>query len=267
MSIGNAQTTAPVNRTWLAAGLLVTVLAMVAGGVTACEAITDSGPGQSAQQGQTYQHKTSRVEIDLGAGDITLSPGSADQVVVDRRLRWKHTRPTTHEDWDGSTLRVSAVCPDQDNCSVNYTLQVPANVTVQAHTAAGNLSIRDVTGALDLRNESGNVKVYNPQAQVRIQGTSGDITGSGLRSTDVQVQTNSGDITLGFNTSPNAAKATTQSGTVRITVPRAGSGADGYHVQAATNAGQRQVQVQEDSAGQHSIVASADAGDVIVQYA
>ena len=32
MSIGNAQTTAPVNRTWLAAGLLVTVLAMVAGG-------------------------------------------------------------------------------------------------------------------------------------------------------------------------------------------------------------------------------------------
>jgi len=267
MSIRGAPQSAPVNRAWLIAGLLVTAASMAATGLTACTQIAGSGPVLSEHQGHTYHHMVSRVEIVLDSGNITLSPGQAGQVVVDRRLRWKHVKPVVTEVWDGGTLRVSSVCPNQDNCSVDYTLRVPASVTVSAHTAAGDVTAHEVTGAMDLRSESGDIKVTNPGAQVRIQGDSGNITGTGLRSTDVEVHTSSGDITLGFTVPPSTVTAVTQAGTVRIAVPRAGSGSDGYQVHASTTSGQRQVRIRQDSAGQRSITASTESGDVIISYA
>lgn len=67
--------------------------------------------------------------------------------------------------------------------------------------------------------------------------------------------TAAGDVILGFALAPAVAAGRADAGRVDIALPRTASGADGYQVQADTEAGSRQVSILEDSAGRHSIVA------------
>lgn len=251
------------NRRLLSAGVLASVVALSTGEAAGCENAGAAGRFSTETQNERYAHGISRLEINIDSGNLTLSPGDANEVSVDRRLRWEHNKPIIKEQWNGDTLRISAVCPDDNNCTVDYTVRVPEAVAVQAHTDSGDLSVRDLTKNLDLKNQSGDIDVRNAAGQVRITGDSGDITGSGLRSADVEVRTKSGNVSLAFKNAPTSAKAVVDAGAIEIAVPRA----DGYRVQATTKDGRRDVEVRDERGGKHSIVAQLVSGNVTVRYA
>jgi DUF4097 and DUF4098 domain-containing protein YvlB len=257
-SPGNAPA---VDYRWLAAGLLVTVAGMATVGFTACQAL---GVGTTTeQQSQTYRQQVTRIEFDVDSGNITLAPGDAASVDVSRRLHWRSTKPTVKEDFNGTTMRITSTCPDRDDCSVDFSVRLAAGVVVQIHTASGDVSITDITGALDISSESGDIKVDNAVGALRITGESGQISGTGLHSRDVTAQTDSGDITLTFTDAPQTVDAQTQAGDVLLTVPRT---SDGYRVQADTDAGRRTVSVDQNSGSPRSITGKTDSGDVTVTY-
>jgi hypothetical protein len=243
---------------------LLAAAGLGAGALSACDEMGALQEKKSEQQSETYQQKVTLIEIDLDAGGITMVKGDAGEVSVDRSLQWKNTKPTVREEWDGETLRISAVCPDDDGCSVDYSLRVPESVAVRADTEAGDVSIRDLTKDLDIDSQAGEVNVENATGKVRIHGDSGNITSRGLRSSNVDVQTKSGNITLTFVTAPSSAKAVTDAGAVRIAVPR--DGEDGYRVQATTQDGKREVGVDADPDSGRVIVAKVTDGDVTVSY-
>jgi hypothetical protein len=236
-----------------------------AGALAACEELDALQEKKTEQQSETYQQKVARVEVDLDSGGITVVKGDAGEVGVERSLQWENTKPTIREEWDGDTLRISAVCPDDNGCAVDYSLRVPQTVVVHADTDAGDISISDITNDLDLANRAGDVTVENATGKVRIQGDAGNITSHGLRSSNVDAQTKSGNITLTFVTAPSSAKAITEAGAVRISVPRDGDG--GYRVQASTQDGKRDVDVDADPDSGHVLVAQVTDGDVTVDYA
>jgi len=256
----------PTGRYWLIAGVLITVIVIMVGGTFVMLSLFGSATPTEEQQHQAYQRSVSRVELDVDSGDISISAGGSGQVVVERLLRWRKTKPQVGAEWDGDTLHLSGRCPDQKDCTVSYQVRVPAGVSVRAHTIDGNISVADVTGELDLRNESGDVTVRNSAGPVRIMGDAGNVTGTGLRSGSVDLQTKDGDVALAFAAVPTSVRVVLTDGSVKIAVPRTGTGIDGYHVQASTAAGQRNVHVDEDSAGKRSIYAQLVAGDVTVDY-
>jgi len=256
----SAKTTA-INPRWLTAGLLVTVAGMVGVGITACKAVDTTT--STEQQSQTYQKQINRIEFELDAGNITLSPGDSSSVHVARTLHWRTTKPTIKEDFSGQTMRVTLTCPQQDGCSVDFTIELPAAVAVQVHTQAGDVKITDITGALDVTNASGDISVNNAVGAVRITGDSGQVNGAGLHSPTFTAQTNSGDIKVAFSDAPQTVDAKTQSGDVSVTVPRS---SDNYRAQADTNSGRRTVSVDVNSSSSRSVTAKTDAGDVTIKY-
>ena len=258
----------PAGRRWRFAAVLVTVLALAASGAFAWYLL--SGPHRLTfqDQSQTYQHTVQRVEFDLAAGDITVSPGSADTVSVQRRLQYHSDKPTVTEQWSGDTLKVTSKCPaGEDNCAVHYTGAVPPAVAVQAHTGGGHVTIRDLTGDIHVETGGGGVRIENATGTVWVRSGGGEIVGIGLRAPTTDAETRGGLVDLTYAGVPKSVRAVTAGGDVRVGVPQSpGSGPDGYQVQADTVAGTRQVSVKEDSAGQHVVTAHSGGGDVMVYY-
>jgi Putative adhesin len=242
----------------MAVTVAVAALGLVASGC----GILFAGPASSDQQSQTYHHAISRIQFNLDSGDITLSPGAAGTVTVRRRLQWDQAKPDVTQAWSGDTLRITATCPSEPRCSVDYTVQVPASVAVRTHSGAGDVTVRGLTGGVDVSDSTGDIHLIGVGGQVRVDSNTGTITGTRLQSTDAIVRGVTGDVALGFSAVPDTVSATTQTGQVLVTVPQ--RGAAGYQVQADTTTGQRTVRVAVDSGSPRSIMAKTTDGDVTV---
>jgi hypothetical protein len=111
-------------------------------------------------------------------------------VVVERRLRWSAGRPTIGETWDGDTPRIRSRCGEATRCTVAYTLRVPADVEIDARTRASRIEARGLTGSL------------------RLTGSSGAVTATGLRQGPVEIGADPGDIDLRFASPPGILTVT-----------------------------------------------------------
>ena len=169
--------------------------------------------------------------------------------------------------WDGSNLTITSVCPERSDCEIDYTISVPAGTTVQAQMTDGDVSVVGLSGNLDLSSSSGNFSLTRTSGSVRITGDAGEIKGNGLASSAVDVQTQAGDVTLGFLEPPTLVRASVlDAGNVTVTVPRPESAGAGYNIDANTRAGDRRVEIPQDPAGAKAIVLSTVSGDVSVAY-
>ena len=259
--------TSNARRAWrLAGGILTPVLILL--GTASLWACTGELTADSETQHQTYTHAVSRVELDLDDGEITLTPGEAGQVVVERVLEWSDDKPTIEETWVGDTLRITSRCGGssmgiQPHCTVAYTIRVPADVTIDARTVASRIEVRDLSGSLRLLESSGDVSLTNTTGQLWVKTTSGGINASGLRAGQVEVQATSGDVELTFAAAPRQLAATTEARNVTIALP----GADPYRVGIETSSGERDISVRQDPGAERTIDVRTSNGDVQVRYA
>src|SRR5258706_16334792 len=89
----------PANRTWLTAGVLVTVIAILLGGFFIVRTLFNSSAPTEEQQHQSYQRPVTRLEFDVDAGDISVAPGGEGQVTIERLLHYRKAKPQVTEDW------------------------------------------------------------------------------------------------------------------------------------------------------------------------
>lgn len=211
---------------------------------------------QTATEEHTYLHPATRIELNVGSGDLSLAPGAAGQVSVRRHLGRSIARPRPAETWDGATLRVQGDCSITlgADCSLDYQLRVPAGVTVVAHTSSGALQVRDLTGDLDLSVSSGEVEVTGTRGRLALRSSSGGVQASGLRSASVEVRVSSGDVHLDFAQPPRMVQAS--AGGVDIAVPRGVP----YGVQADADSGGTTVAVDRSPSSPYGIVAPRQLG-------
>ncbi|MEU4574794.1 DUF4097 family beta strand repeat-containing protein [Nonomuraea sp. NPDC023979] len=202
---------------------------------------------QSETQRQTHQRPAARVTVDLRIGEVRLLPGEAGRVDVERRLTWSGPRPALTERWSGDTLGIQARC-DEDlligACWVSYTIRVPAGTAVEARTAEGDITLRDLTGELRLATETG------------------AITGTGLRAADVEVSAQLGDIALRFVRPPGSVRADSQAGNIDVEVPES----DGYALDIRSGIGEPDVGVRATEGAKNNISVHNSTGGIRVAY-
>ncbi|GII64097.1 hypothetical protein Skr01_41820 [Sphaerisporangium krabiense] len=202
---------------------------------------------QSETQQQTHRRPVSRIELDLGIGEVRLVAGQAGQVGVERRMTWSGPKPVLEERWSGETFRVEATC-DQDSliaaCWVGYRLTVPPGVTVDARTSEGDITLRDLTGVL------------------RLATATGTITGTGLRTADVGAGTRMGDIVLRFVRAPGSLRTNSEAGDIDLEVPES----DGYALDIRGGVGEQNIGVRATADAANIISVRNTAGGVRVAY-
>lgn len=232
---------APVRRRrsgWLVFGSVFAVLALAAGTANAASWLAR----HTQVQDQAYPGPITRLVVETGTGDLTLLPG--DQGLrVHRHLTWSWTKPVIQESWDAGTLHIVTHCPVVSfgvDCSVDYTLRLPAGTPVEAHTSTGDVTVRDWS------------------APVVLSTSTGDVTGTGLSSPSVQAKASTGGVSLAFVHAPSQVQARTSTGDVTIRVPPGGA----YQVRTDVSTGDVRVGVAQVSTGGGLIEARTSTGDI-----
>jgi hypothetical protein len=251
-----------VRTVWLIAGAAVTLLTLLfAGRLFAAEAL----PDQTDQNDRTYTQAVTRVEIDSNAGDATLTPGPAGEVKVHKQSTWSAgSKPQIEESWSGTTLHFKVRCPEgrgSGECSVDFELSVPPEVSTDLRTEAGILTVTDLTGPTRLATSAGDVFVEGARGDVLVRTDKGDVTGTGLRSAKVDIEVQNGDTDLAFASVPKTVKSVTQAGDVQLVVPKGA-----YAVQASAQSDDVNLGFESDPAATSTITATVQAGRVDIRH-
>jgi hypothetical protein len=231
------------------------------------------------------------IKILGGSGSVTVRPGEAGQVRIDRRVQYTRDRPGSTTDVDGGTLTLHTDCPKR--CWVNYEVSAPSGVRVSGSNGSGLVDLTDVgavsvivgSGVIRVHRAGGDVNVQTGSGQIEIGDVHGDVTaktGSGsikllTVSGIVVAHTGSGAITgggLGGRTTVHSSSgsvtlnvasvqdvvADTESGTIRVGVPSTGH----YRVTATTGSGNVDLRIPNDPNAEHHLELHTGSGAITV---
>jgi Putative adhesin len=231
------------------------------------------------------------VRFEGGSGNLTVRRDEGRQIQIHRKVRYTGEKPGATDRRDGSALVVSTRCGS--NCSVDYTITVPAGMNVNGHngsgdvnltgvaavaldvgsgnvtihdasgpvatrTGSGDIELADVTGNVTANTGSGNMKLTRITGEVIAATSSGDVNGSELNGTKTSARTGSGNVTLTLG-KPQGVFAETSSGDIRLKVPDAS-----YKVVTAASSGNVSVHIPTDPAGTYLLDLHTGSGDISV---
>ena len=87
---------------------------------------------------------------------------------------------------------------DSKKVYIDYKIRVPFNTTIEAVTGSGDISIIDITNALDLTVGSGDVEIESVKGEMKIDAGSGDVSARDV-SGATNISTGSGDVSVNFS--------------------------------------------------------------------
>ncbi|MEV4018728.1 DUF4097 family beta strand repeat-containing protein [Nonomuraea angiospora] len=252
---------------WLAAGAVATAIALLISTFGLWRGFARARiPQESTQRSIAFEHKNVRIKTGKGTQvDLTILPGRAGELLIDRSLRWSKDRPTITEDWDvrSSTLRLDAVCPGEEQpdgpvCWADYVIYVPPETDVEAGTGNGRLSVNDLFGKVRLSSVAGDVLVNNLSGTIWARSGTGNVDAKDLDVEAADVEIGSGDVDLSFVSAPTTVNAVVRTaGDVSLDLPKTI-----YHVTAEginTN-----IDVDQNPASPRKIVVRAPKGMVSI---
>jgi hypothetical protein len=202
------------------------------------------------------------LELDLSFEEVDVT-GSAttDEVTMSRGWHWSLGEPDIVTRQVGDRLVVGSSCTWTPGlpCTGWVHLTVPAGVTVTGGVTDSHVTLRDLTGPVDLSASDGGITARDVSGRLRLSSRDGTIEGSGIRSTQVEASTSDGSVRLGFAEPPRSVRATSRDGSVQLTLP---DDRTAYHVTVSTRDGSSEVTVPTDPTAPRRITASTSDGDV-----
>lgn len=246
------------SRAIILIGLVVLGL-LIAGGLVVWGVSNGFGPKKTEEQSQTYAQTATRIEVRSDSGEVDIKPGNAGEVKVERTLRWYNTKPTIDETWSDTTFKVVSDCPG--NCSIDYVITVPPDVSVYLDIDSGNGKVRDVTGTVEATLDSGDLEFSGLSNTLTVSMSSGNLDASQITSDNATFAVSSGDIDVTFAEAPTKLEVDADSGDVDVKVPVS---PDGYKVITEVDSGETTIDVTKNDASTHAITATVDSGNVRV---
>ncbi len=212
-----------------------------AAGLTACGTGVPPGAKTSASTYTVTAHVAS-VVINGGGGQITVTGSDRSTVQVTERLHFSKKAPATTHVVSGSTLTLSFTCATQLDCGVVYDVQVPRGVSVRATNRQGTIVLTSLSGPVTART------------------VAGAISATGLGGPSADLKSNAGSISAVFTVDPSAVRASTNAGSISLTVP----GSVAYQVTAHTFVGSTAVTVRQATGSAHKITADVSIGSITI---
>jgi DUF4097 and DUF4098 domain-containing protein YvlB len=207
------------------------------------------------------------VDVRVDKGAITIVGTTDDTVRVSARISDGLRSTEESQTVVAGVLELRGDCPAffTSFCNVAYTVEVPADMSVVARTNNDNVTIDGVRGAIDARSGNGRIEVRGSGTEPLSLGTdNGRVVGVELRSTEVDASSDNGTVELAFRDAPDRVRATTDNGSVRVTLPDDGGA---YLVDVDTDNGSASAPIRTDPNATRTITARSDNGGVLVTYA
>jgi len=202
------------------------------------------------------------LELDLSFEEVDVTgSATADEVTVDRGWHWSLGEPEIVTRQDGDRLVVGSSCSWTPGlpCTGWVHLTVPADVTVTGGVSDSHLTLRELTGELDVATSDGDITLAAVSGPLRLESRDGSVEGTGIRSSRVSASTSDGSVRLAFADPPRSVRATSRDGSVQLTLP---DDRTAYHVTVSTSDGSSDVTVPTDPTAPRRITASTSDGDV-----
>lgn len=233
-------------------------------------------PWSTEEQRDELAAGVTAVRVEVGSGDVLIRTGDRERTSVTadvRDWRWDSDEPVYHR--DGDTLVLTGC----DGCSVDYTIVVPRGSAVTGETGSGDvvlqgirsadletgsgeISVREVTGAVAVRSGSGGVTLSRVTGPVDVESSSGSVLGSGLAG-PVLAATSSGDVELEL-TRAQDVRASTSSGDVHLTVPDGRYRVDSDGGSGGVDDEGDRIEVVDDPDARHVLELSTSSGQIEV---
>lgn len=191
------------------------------------------------------------LELDLSFEEIDVTgSATADEVSVSRGWHWSLGEPEIVTRQVGDRLVVGSSCTWTPGlpCTGWVHLTVPAGVTVTGGVTDNQVTLRDLTGTVDLSASDGGITARDVSGPLRLASRDGTIEGSGIRSARVEASTSDGSV-----------RATSRDGSVQLTLP---DDRTAYHVTVSTRDGSSDVAVPTDPTAPRRITAATSDGDI-----
>ena len=220
------------------------------------------------------------VSLTVGAGELSIGPGTPGRLRVTGTARYALTRSTVRRQSGPAGVSISSRCRQLTGpCSFAYAVAVPPRGIAAVEDSAGDMTASGLTG-VTFRAGSGNIRVSSLSGEIRISDGSGDVSGSSLAATkltisagsgnvtltgvaspDVTVSSQSGDTTLTFTRVPARVQVSADSGNVTLVLP---PGAAAYRVTARSSDSIPVVRVPTNSSSPHVITVTDQSGDITI---
>ncbi|MFD0884395.1 DUF4097 family beta strand repeat-containing protein [Streptosporangium algeriense] len=224
----------------VAVGALAGAVLLLSG----CRLDVDLGGQRQSVATYTVGGGLTALEAYVGAGDIVISETGQGEVRVTETRHWsgdERNSPKTEHPVAGGTLTLRYDCPASSNCSVDYRLDIPKGLAVTLESAAGDITMRSLTG------------------EVNATAGTGGIEGNGLGGRSLVATTGAGEVKVRFAAAPGHVEVETGTGDATVRLPQ-GS----YNVTADTGVGEEVVKVTDDPASPNSVSVRTGAGDAKV---
>jgi hypothetical protein len=239
------------------------------------------------------------VHLSAGAADVrvTQAPGKQLRLTGTARYSLVRSKVTWHPTASGVT--VSTHCRFVTGvCEFNFRAVLPAGKRAVLSDGSGNLTLRGLTGPINagdgsgninvsalsgtvsLQDGSGNVNVSALSGTVNVQDGSGDVSGTGLSgpravlgdssgnitvsgvtTTDVTASNGSGNVVIIFAAVPDRVRISDQSGNITLVLP---PGKTRYRLNTSTASGNRSVSLPTSALSPHVITVTNQSGDISI---
>ncbi|MEU9619196.1 MULTISPECIES: DUF4097 family beta strand repeat-containing protein [unclassified Streptomyces] len=196
------------------------------------------------------------VRLDLGAGRVNLrGVPKGTEASLHRSVRYRGDKPQGASHRVENGVLVLGGCGNE--CSVSYTVDVPAGLPVSGGTSSGSVVLARV-GSVDVTTHSGRIELDGVTGPADVHTSNGRIEARGLAG-PVRARTSNGRIEL-TPLNPQDVRAETSNGAIVVTVPTGR-----YRVTASTHHGHKNIGIANDPAGEHEIDLTTANGSITVR--
>ncbi|MDT0609904.1 DUF4097 family beta strand repeat-containing protein [Streptomyces lancefieldiae] len=188
--------------------------------------------------------KVTSLHITSNGGDVEVVAANSSVIDVTERIEYADEKPRTEHSVRNGELSLDAPgCGkgDAGECSVDYTLAVPHGTVLSVDTGGGDITVRDLAGAVDAKTGGGNIRIDGSTAK------------------KVAAHTGGGNIDASFTAVPDQVETESEGGDVTVRLP-----AGPYAVDARTEGGDRRVDVAGDPSSAHKVKAHTGGGNLTV---
>jgi hypothetical protein len=228
-----------MKTTWIVLGSAFTAVVLVAG---AFQVVVFGVPwlGDSVIERDTYTEEIDKIVIAADSSDFLIRGSGRSDVLVSRELTWHSDRPRSEESVSGGVLTITPIdCEGRGTCSIDYTIEVPADVDLEVQASSGDIETLSLAGPQKLHTDSGDIEVHKSRGPLDADASSGDI----------EVVTDQ----------PSTVTANASSGDIEIMLPRAD-----YNVTTSAGSGDVVVTVARDDDSPYVVTASTGSGDITI---
>ena len=207
--------------------LLIVALALVCAGIVAVAFFRLNGFSTNSpfdlNNIPSQLEESETIEVDAGkpftlkvvsaAGDVTVTGADVETVQVDVvKTAYDSTQARADEEvksvrytveQTGSTITIKYELPKSMNFNnnvntVDFTITVPNEVTVDVDTGFGEVSVTGTKGDVSIANDFGSITVESIEGALSVSTSSGEVNATSIRagSADIALQSSFGRITL-----------------------------------------------------------------------